>query len=373
MRSLIEKELGKDSYACVTPTGFSAVNINGCTLHSKFRIQSGEFYPLKGNCLHELCEEISNMKFLILDEYSMIGCEKLYQIDERLKQAKGSNEDFGGMFVYMFGDCYQLPPVGDSAPYSDNISSLERLKGKTLYHSFDGAVILEQVQRQRDPTFKQVLEHIAQGKVTNNDYNILKSRFVTSVSISERKKFDDAVRFYPINELVDECNYQKLGELKDAKLETFVPIVQIKGLHNCRAAKDSSTNQAQGVPALLTLSRGAQIMLKMNLWTKQGLVNGALGSIVDILYDTESVPGEDLPAVLICKFDKYKGPYIDNDLQTVSIIPVTKSWNLADGTKCTRTNFPIALSYSCTIHKSQGMTLKMVKRQQQNLIFSRLM
>lgn len=89
-------------------------------------------------------------------------------------------------------------------------------------------------------------------------------------------------------------------------------------------------------------------------------MNGAVGTVMDILYESESSPGKDLPAVLICSFKCYKGPYLDNDLKTVPITPLTKTWTAYDGTKCSRTNFPISINYSCTIHKSQGLTLDKV-------------
>ena len=51
----------------------------------------------------------------------MIGCALMYMIDQRLRQAKpeSSHLPFGGMFVYLFGDIMQLPPVHDRAVYSD--------------------------------------------------------------------------------------------------------------------------------------------------------------------------------------------------------------------------------------------------------------
>ena len=43
----------------------------------------------------------------------MVSTTRLYQIDQRLKQAKPENADlpFGGMSVILMGDYAQLPPV----------------------------------------------------------------------------------------------------------------------------------------------------------------------------------------------------------------------------------------------------------------------
>ncbi|KAE8745809.1 hypothetical protein FOCC_FOCC007456 [Frankliniella occidentalis] len=136
------------------------------------------------------------------------------------------------------------------------------------------------------------------------------------------------------------------------------PIARIPALHNCNEAARGTRDDAEGLFPVLHLAKGAKIMLKSNLWTEKGLVNGAMGEIVDILYREVANPQIDPPDVLICKFDSYTGPYLDNDLKTVPIQSLTKSWTSKAGDACTRTQFPITLSFACSIHQSQGLTLQ---------------
>ncbi|KAJ1518828.1 hypothetical protein ONE63_011560 [Megalurothrips usitatus] len=101
-------------------------------------------------------------------------------------------------------------------------------------------------------------------------------------------------------------------------------------------------------------------MLRSNLWTEKGLVNGAVGHIVHILYEEGSDPAKDPPAALVCTFDNYTGPYLDDSRKTVVISAITRQWTSKKGTDCVRIQFPVALCYACTIHKSQGLSLEKV-------------
>lgn len=50
MKTLISESLGDDAFVLLGPTGVSALNINGSTIHSKLGIypRSKELLPLKG-------------------------------------------------------------------------------------------------------------------------------------------------------------------------------------------------------------------------------------------------------------------------------------------------------------------------------------
>ena len=101
-------------------------------------------------------------------------------------------------------------------------------------------------------------------------------------------------------------------------------------------------------------------MLKANIWTEKGLCNGAIGRIVHILYEEGANPLTSPPSVLICTFHSYNGPYLDEEKKTVPITPITRGWTASNGETCSRTQFPIYLSYACSIHQSQGLTLDKV-------------
>ena len=57
----------------------------------------------------------SNLRMLIIDEFSMVRANMLYQLDLRLKELKQVyNQPFGGVSVLLFGDLLQLRQVHHS-------------------------------------------------------------------------------------------------------------------------------------------------------------------------------------------------------------------------------------------------------------------
>ena len=109
-----------------------------------------------------------------------------------------------------------------------------------------------------------------------------------------------------------------------------------------------------GLQPTLYLAKSARIMLTRNLWTAVGLCNGAVGTVLHIIYDEGQCPPA-LPIAIIVQFDEkdYSGPSFS---QTH---PVT-SYSDTYGHKCEREQYPLKLAWSMTIHKAQGLTLKNV-------------
>ncbi|KAK3909608.1 ATP-dependent DNA helicase pfh1 [Frankliniella fusca] len=361
MKSLIYEAFGENSFALIGPTGVSALNIGGSTIHSKLYIhpKTRELLPLKAGALQDFQQKFEKTLFVLIDEYSMIGCGMINKIEKRLREALDQELPYGGLFVYFFGDVQQLAPVGDPAVYSQNQKYVDEINGKLLFNNIDASIVLSQVQRQNNVDFQNLLNNISTGNVQDEDFNILKKRFKTAVSPTERNSFDDAIHLFPTREEIFNHNVKKLRKLNDPVTASPVPVARIPAQHNCPAAALASDTAAEGLESVLYLAVGAKVMLRSNLWTEQacGLVNGAIGHIVDILYDKDASPGEDLPGALVCHFPSYKGPYL-NEEKTVVIQPITKTWKDSKGNDLTRIQFPVALSYACTIHKSQGLTLE---------------
>ena len=96
----------------------------------------------------------------------------------------------------------------------------------------------------------------------------------------------------------------------------------------------------------------------MNIWTKVGLCNGALGTVLDFVYANGQTPPV-LPICVLVQFDEdYTGPSLTARFpRCVPICPITQiSQNV--GQKCERQQLPLKLAWAMTIHKSQGLTLK---------------
>jgi len=98
-------------------------------------------------------------------------------------------------------------------------------------------------------------------------------------------------------------------------------------------------------------------MLTVNLWVATGLVNGAMGTVTDILFK-EKLEQTALPTVVLVAFDNYSGPTLTNleGIPVIPIIPIRRIWDGKSGT-CFRLQIPLSLAWAITAHKSQGLTL----------------
>ena len=163
------------------------------------------------------------------------------------------------------------------------------------------------------------------------------------------EQFKTATRLFYTNEQVANYNYDSLLQLKQ-------PIAKIDAKHSSSEAAKISPQDMYGLEPSLLISKGALVMLTMNLWPSVGLCNGSAGTVVDIIYKTSHQP-PDLPIAVIIKFDDYIGPSTSNKIPSlVSIAPVTISVSSGNSVH-ERQQLPLKLAWALTIHKSQGLTL----------------
>lgn len=103
------------------PSGKAAFVIRGVTIHSCFNLpcdnRSSTLPSLSSSTVTSLRFEMRDVKVVIIDEVSMIGRNRLNQIDTRLRQITGNNSAFGGLSIIFVGDLRQLPPVMDKPIY----------------------------------------------------------------------------------------------------------------------------------------------------------------------------------------------------------------------------------------------------------------
>ena len=123
------------SLKVAAPTGVAAFIIEGRTLHSLLHLPvRGDFKDIN---LHNIQEELSNIKYLIIDEMSMVSRKTFGMIDRRLRQAfpHKSQVLFGGCSVLLFGDFGQLPPVFGLPLYTTHTSSVQTRGAQLIVNS----------------------------------------------------------------------------------------------------------------------------------------------------------------------------------------------------------------------------------------------
>lgn len=118
-------------------------------------------------------------------------------------------------------------------------------------------------------------------------------------------------------------------------------------------ARNVISEALQGLEAKIRLAKGCPVMLQTNFWTEKGLVNGALGTVPDILKPGH--PSTDIPLAVMFKFDLHRRPF----WTAAGLFPLTPfTRHFTDkGVSCSRSQFPFVLAWAVTAHKSQGLTM----------------
>jgi ATP-dependent DNA helicase PIF1 len=112
IRSIADRKI-----VILAPTGISAVNVDGETIHSFFTLKPGFE---KDEATHMVLDKEKQKKFkriktIAIDEISMVRADLLDAVDIVLRRSRKINKPFGDVQMVFFGDLYQLPPVVTSS------------------------------------------------------------------------------------------------------------------------------------------------------------------------------------------------------------------------------------------------------------------
>ena len=321
---------------CACPTAVSALNIGGQTIHSLFQIQPRDFIMPELLKLKAKPRNILNATdVLVIDEISMVAPDLLDAIDILARQARHSNEPFGGIQVVAIGDMFQLPPVitRDSEQYYETA-----YEHKNAYF-FDANVYkranfikydFNTVYRQSDDDLLQNLVRLRDG-----DANALK--FFNGCRIDEESVRKNAVIITPFRAVAERINTDKLNQIMSPEI-----------IYNGILSGNFNANDVPA-PMELKLKQGALVMFVKNgdKWHNgsMGIVENLGGKeiIVQLLDDDKN----DLVVVKPEKWEKIEYSRDENDRIVENEIGSYKQ-------------FPLTLGYAMTIHKAQGKTLSKV-------------
>ena len=284
------KEYLNNSLLIAAPTGKAAYNIGGSTIHSLLSLPR-ELYKeskLPSASKNKLQEKFKNIEYLIIDEFSMIGLRMLYWIDLRLKDATGMKDKiFGGINIILVGDIFQLPPVNDTSlcrNFGDKKIAQQTMHATMLYKEFRNVVILQQNVRQQGTdidqiNFRRCLENVRLGTFDDIDYQLLETRMWHNEDISSQFKsiVDDSIHVYFRKINVNEQNWNRVTKLRKQ-------ILKIPSYNPHHLAGRASSSEAGGLQKNLYLCKGARVMLIKNLWPEHGLCNGAMGTVVSMIF-----------------------------------------------------------------------------------------
>jgi len=159
-------------------TGVAARLINGRTLHGAFflAVEKGKptiYRQLSGQRLEDARRKWRYIKWLIIDEISMVSYEILRAVHLRLQEFKNNNELFGGVNILLFGDIMQLPPVKGNWCFKQSAC----FQGEPhLWHYFGLCKLKTNMRQQNDAEFVDLLNNLRVGQLNIVQYEMLLNR-----------------------------------------------------------------------------------------------------------------------------------------------------------------------------------------------------
>ena len=326
-----------DSCAVVAPTAVAAANIQGDTIHSFFGLPPRLIDPAESHPISTKSRLVlENVKCLIIDEVSMVLPNIVDTMSNILRSARGNAQPFGGVPVIFVGDLLQLPPVVSSP---EEIVYFSHRYATRYFFSADifkeqpiVPIVLTKVRRQADEVFIEALNRIR-----------LNDNCRDAVALFNRQCFRDKSVDAPVGTYLVPTN-QSARTINMRELDKLPGSVRLY-----EAAIDGKVDASKWklpVPDRLELKIGAKVIFMKN--KKPDWINGDLGTVVGMEDEHIRVRKDATDNVLLVgreTWQKYKYVY-DYETKRVEAEVVG-----------TFKQFPLALGWAITIHKSQGLTL----------------
>ena len=347
------------------PTGLAACNVGGITTYQLYSLpvehdsKTAEYWTLSKESVKMLRQQLQHVKVFIIDEVSMVSSLNLAYIHLRLEEIFGGDSWFAGKAMIFVGDILQLPPVNDTPVFSNVPSKVMALRVGCMYsvNIWKETVIYDELtinERQKeDKEYSVLLDGIRRGFPSEEAITQLRARVFSEPVIDKYNQLASEgkapICLIPTRKQCDELNTQLLATLDSETVQ--LPCVDVidegaaSTKWNKRAAErlkqiNRDSNLTAGLEALLHLANGCRVMLRRNLSTEDGLVNGAIGTVLSV---------SSTSACVIVKFDNIEDP--------VSIRRVKNRFCVLKQFYVHRQQFPLTVSYAVTIHKSQGLSL----------------
>lgn len=322
------------------PTGVSALNIGGDTVHSLFGIPHGIITEEDKEQFSYRTFEIfgsGNVDRLIIDEGPMLRADALDLVDCRLRVALACDQPFGGIQTIIVGDPYQLPPI---------VTSQEKRHFRRLYRSpfffnsyawQDGefeSIVLDKVYRQEDIEQVEVLNKIRTKAEGWEDAMHTLNSWSSSIEDENR---------------IVLCCYVKDADKINAryfnKLKTERRVYTGKKEGKFRVT-DCIVNPE------IELKVGARVIICANSGPENPYTyrNGQMGEILEFMDDAVVVALDSGQTVAVSPHQWERIGYVSEKLT-----------GLSKEVEGTFRQIPLRLAYATSIHKAQGLTLDSVE------------
>ncbi len=328
--------------AVVAPTGVAALNVKGQTIHSFFRFRP----DITPDAVRRLSRFGSAMyrkiDTIVIDEISMVRADLLDCMDRFMRiNGRDVSKPFGGCQVVMIGDLYQLPPVvtkDESAIFDGHYRSPYFFDSRVFPELDTKFIELTKHYRQTEGTFIELLNAIRSNTITQSQIDLINTRYDPN-SATDRMSY---VTLTTTNAGADRINSECLSKLPEKE-------------HVYNAAFSGEFDKkVQPADEILRIKKGAQVMMLTNdsdgRW-----VNGTIG-VVSAIGESD-----DHNDTVYVELPNGRGVAIEPHTWEIFKFSLDDAHGkLVAKRTGSFSQYPLALAWAVTIHKSQGKTFDRV-------------
>lgn len=330
----------KKKIIVLAPTGLSAINVRGQTIHSFFHLPPR---MITRESIRRIYNDriFRDIDTVIIDEISMVRADLIDGIDQFLRiHGKDKHLPFGGIQMVFVGDVFQLPPV----LRHEESSVFYQLYESPYFFSADAfnsrefiSIELTHIFRQKDAEFINLLNQLRTGNINVQILEPINQR-LTEKSL-QRNKF---ITLTATNLVANSINESELNKINHP-LFTYTAGVE---------GDFPTANTTLPVELELKLKKGARVMFVKNdkgrMW-----VNGTLGTVHSLSDEKIEMKIEENGRNEIVSVPKERWENIKYELDS-------DTNELKQSILGVLTQYPLRLAWAITIHKSQGMTFDRV-------------
>ena len=351
------------------PTGSAAFQIGGSTIHSAFLLHDNFKSKPSWEKRTQMQLKLEHMILSITDEISMVGFKQFQSMNQTICTLKDTTDgNWGDICALAVGDLYQLPPVGQCQIYMSPqiVNTLndiapngwEKMQLHELTHSM----------RQKDIKLINCLNKICTTvPLEGSEEDRMLQSHELKLHANHENYPQDAMHVHAQNVHCDAWNENRLKLLPGKE---FTNIATDSKKDDCTELANVTmpTNPCEtgNLQKVSTIKINARVMITMNIDVADGLTNGAMGIVTNVVIDQTT--GK--MSVILVAFDsedvgqETRHTSVYNSIHqnavpihcTQATFPIDKKASF----QATRTQFPLTLAWAVTIHKCQGLTLSQI-------------